>query len=910
MKRIIFTITLLTFLSVNDSIAQCDNNVSTNPTNPTNNALPDDPASSSPYTMDNRFLNGLDWWSPSSYNLTNMEFNPGQPYGSMANIQTINQQQYYTYLKHNPLNNVSADQMNPENGWELLLVNLGRYPDDVTTHNNGELNVVPYLLFYHRYTGVIRVFVRYGNNTFPNDAINGVKINLYYNTDGAPNNLSGLFRLGDGLDRTLDQTTKVSRLSAVAPPNGQSNFWLSADFQTAYDPCVCHYPTDIKLDFEYFSTTSLKLYGRGISTEEELIGTNGNIINNDFLGGVDFSSQMNAENGFVIYKNMIRLIEDYSERLQDYNTSLIEIGQHNEEVERNLAIINVAKIVLTSGITAATGTSELTSLITLFPNINAWNDLGHKTFWKELDKVLFQELDLLVKENFSEKSTPQAPTTPTASFSEMYFEGELLNILPINGPQFHTPGSFKNENNTVFNGTNSVYSYPVYNNPLGVFALLEKPKIEVSNTLNLPESCSNTIVTINGLAQVTQTFEHSYFYQFKLKDELSYTFNPSLDISDYSIEGSVVLEFETLDGNELVDESEYITGSLINGYSPNIPGSDNDRIFKVISTPIPIDGLLGFASEFRSEHSRRKYYSMSQTDLHQLETLCTDNINEINHNDYTRPRLINAYLKLSINVDYNDQKDNGDPHLYNYNYTYQIDVDDISQVEYSTIPIVDNLSSSSINLSNYEYNLELNGVDFNGQNISGCTLDNYLYLCKAENNVQLQGVFNVDPGYEVIIQAANEITEMPETEIPSEMILQIASFHELSNPMPPVDETYVSNFCNDNNAYKARVSNFPIADNDSVEIIEEHINDNFAFTIFPNPTGGSATAVITLNEVAKGELFITDMNGKKLGVVLENQLLRDGENNYSLPTENLASGIYLVHLFVDGEHHVKRLVKQ
>lgn len=222
MKKIIYTIILLFAVSVDYSFSQCDNNVSTNPNNPSNSSLPDDSTSSIPYTMDNRFLNGLDWWSPSSYTLTDMEFNPGQPYGTMTNIQTINQQQYYTYLKHNPLDSMSADQMNPENGWELLLVNLGRYPDNVTAHGEEEFNVVPYLVFYHRYTGVIRVFVRYGNNTFPPLAINGVKINLYYNTDGNQNNLSGLFRLGDGLDRTLDQTTTVSRLSAIAPPQRSS----------------------------------------------------------------------------------------------------------------------------------------------------------------------------------------------------------------------------------------------------------------------------------------------------------------------------------------------------------------------------------------------------------------------------------------------------------------------------------------------------------------------------------------------------------------------------------------------------------------------------------------------------------------------------------------------------------------
>jgi len=85
MRKIIYTSILLFAVSVNQSFSQCDNNVSTDPNNPSNTALPDDSTSSIPYTMDNRFLNGLDWWSPSSYTLTDMEFNPGQPYGTMTN---------------------------------------------------------------------------------------------------------------------------------------------------------------------------------------------------------------------------------------------------------------------------------------------------------------------------------------------------------------------------------------------------------------------------------------------------------------------------------------------------------------------------------------------------------------------------------------------------------------------------------------------------------------------------------------------------------------------------------------------------------------------------------------------------------------------------------------------------------
>jgi hypothetical protein len=141
------------------------------------------------------------------------------------------------------------------------------------------------------------------------------------------------------------------------------------------------------------------------------------------------------------------------------------------------------------------------------------------------------------------------------------------------------------------------------------------------------------------------------------------------------------------------------------------------------------------------------------------------------------------------------------------------------------------------------------------------------------------------------------------------MVWQINTNLDFSNPMPPSDD-YVAEFCNkEGGSYKASTASGFIA-KDSIIVYEEDIRDIFAFNIFPNPTSGSSTVSITLNESAKGDLFITDMNGRTLGTAFRGQTLRGGKTEHQLPTASLASGIYLVHLFVDGERHVKRLVKQ
>ena len=267
--------------------AQCVNNISTNPTNPTNNSLPE-LDNGVPYNdVDERYLNRFDWLTPSHYTLTNMQYNVNQPYDIMENIQSQQVLGYYSYFKKT-IGPTIQETMNTENGWELLLSNLGYYPDNITEHDETGLRAQPYLVFYNRYRGVIRVFVQYGYNQPPVDAVDGVKINLKYKVPEGSANLSGIFRLAEGIDRALNQETNVQAMSAVAPTNGTNNYWLSADFQITYDPCVCFYPTDITLDFQFYSTTNFKLVGRGVETTEDIVDANGNVVNRDFLSGIHY----------------------------------------------------------------------------------------------------------------------------------------------------------------------------------------------------------------------------------------------------------------------------------------------------------------------------------------------------------------------------------------------------------------------------------------------------------------------------------------------------------------------------------------------------------------------------------------------------------------------------------------------
>lgn len=117
--------------------AQCDNQVRTNPSTANNLALPDQIGLIN--SPDERYLNKFNWWNDGVYSLTNMEYNPNQPYTTIANVQDPFNVAYYHYL----VEAFGAEEMNTQNGWELLMVNLGKYPDNETDAPITTLKEIP-----------------------------------------------------------------------------------------------------------------------------------------------------------------------------------------------------------------------------------------------------------------------------------------------------------------------------------------------------------------------------------------------------------------------------------------------------------------------------------------------------------------------------------------------------------------------------------------------------------------------------------------------------------------------------------------------------------------------------------------------------------------------------------------------
>jgi hypothetical protein len=777
MKKIFNTLLCISLLSSSATqvFAQCAPWVSTNPSAPFNPHRPDvvqpqNPAP--PYNQDNKYLNGFNWWNPIGYVLEPfMAFNPGQPYGFMSNIQHPSILPYYSYLRKD----LGAEELTPQNGWELLLVNLGRYPDNQNQLTEMSFSAVPYIVLYNRYRGVIRVFVQHGRNEVPNSAIDGVQIYLEYEKPPNDNgNVSGLLRLGQGLDRTLDQNSVTRTLSVVAPTNGLYNFWMSGDIQIAYDPCVCWQPSILNMRFRFFSTTDLTLHGRAYTTQEALVDANGNaILDLPLLANFEMHNPdlEDAGNGFVIYKRMNDMVQTYIQRLEKHKADLEQVGRHNDIVNYNLFILKIFGTFLTLGKTAASTTTEMQSLTVIAPEI-AFNytnitettkkkeDDKFGKFLKEVGKIMGANSEFLGFEDFTKKKEPNAPQLPTVAFTEMYLQGKLENEKQVNGPSFPTPGSFKNTDINTFAGLTSQYGYPVYNQALGTFALLERPKVKIADLSNDYATCIEheelTTDTWNpnvpgGPTYNLKTLEERWAntIQIQLAEDLKYTFNPALDIKNHEIkawfemETHVVSDFPEEEyqwspgntgffaqnwwsvprnhpemninafstivdmqyGYENIATPQFIVG---NSWPPEISWLTHP----IQSMPMPIDAFKTYpvSVSILNSHS---VHVMSHLDEHQCEVY-------YGNDNYGNARMGRSYysymnggygsdkfghkleidkliLKLEVSIEYNSNHSDGSPHATKEVHSFEIDLNDATSVDVVSNPVVEEEWMFSVN---------------------------------------------------------------------------------------------------------------------------------------------------------------------------------------------------------------------
>lgn len=890
----------------------CINDISTNPNAPSNNQLP---FPSTDPNGDQRFINTFPWYAYDENNpipLNNMSSVYDPP--EMTHL-TFDSHQYYHYIS-------SGEELTPENGWELMLFNTGYFPDQSVMNTTGHQDI-PYIVLYNRFTGILRVFGTYGNSPLQNPGgtvFDGVQITIVYDLQ---NELNGNLRLRNGNDVPLDQNTEVSLTKSTALHTNAPSQWFSADFQLAYDPCICFYPSKLRLQLDFYSSYSLKLYGRSIGAEED-IATGNTLLTNDYLTNFQFTGDV-SEDQIVMYKVMGDFVDDYIKNLEKYKENLAATQEYNKEIDRKLFVMNLFKAVVINGLTL--GTSSFVGLNwfqdgvefvdEFIPGVNsdtATVNIYRSKLEEFAKKAIGAGVETFIKKNFQKQPTPSRPDAPTASFTEYNMKGELGQVISRQMPAFFTPGTYGSIG-TLTQNISSPLEYPIYNNAVGHFALLNSPKIKAYKS-------SKTNFEWNTLFD--QYVSWSRNYQFQLENDIYYAIN------DINVKSHDVLVAFEIDGQvkhlnpdfspiySYIDYPQSINVSSddvdMNEYYPiavqNSVGYNGGANFCILT--FENDGLCEYEDYTLPNQTYLKDQLSFSTDYFSIDVISpmvfsVGIINQYFDSNYPSNEVIDPSIhgrsledirlkmKLLVNITHHDLDENGENITQTLAFTY-----DVNNVEWIATPLETDLVNSSVNYSHFEPNLVLNNTNFDGTQVNGCKLVGTHYTCHGWDDVTINGDLTTSGGYTVDIFGANAVYVIGESNISPEIVLDIQSILDYSDPMPRADAAFVRKFCKDelgigfpsyeaNKPTKSAILEYEVFESESQENVTPPALE---VMLYPVPTQN--TLNIQSSILISGETFvIVDLAGRNMGCVIT----KLGAKDYTVDVSKLADGAYYLSVF-------------
>ncbi len=86
-------------------------------------------------------------------------------------------------------------------------------------------------------------------------------------------------------------------------------------------------------------------------------------------------------------------------------------------------------------------------------------------------------------------------------------------------------------------------------------------------------------------------------------------------------------------------------------------------------------------------------------------------------------------------------------------------------------------------------------------------------------------------------------------------------------------------------------------------------NPTISNAIFPNPSNGKSTVQFNLQSPSNVDIYITNLEGKRVKEIVTNMYFEGGNYEYALDFSHLSSGVYMYHYVTSQEHQVSKLVK-
>lgn len=387
--------------------------------------------------------------------------------------------------------------MRPEDGWEILKYDFGGNlsAEGISTNRV----IVPYLVLYNRFLGKLRVFVARGSIGYETN-YSDISVAL------TGSNKSSVLDLHHGHLRALDMPFSPGELIGGARVLNTPGKWSYADFPMIYDPCTCEYKENsLLITVNNVSVSTINLAGTIYGT---LVSNNGSSVS------------ARPESDALSWNNLTKYGTNY---VKSYNAASKFIEDGKKIIE------NI------QGIGEENATAKKEALNRLGRALNEPEGFM-QIFRGGLQAVPYATFILSMHDMFAAGGTSAGPqkvtVMPMTLNASIKLTGEIKRKTIYTDITLATPGSIT--------ATTLNKNYPYYNEILGVFNLLETPKVSRELTYRSPAGNPDWEIDFYG-------------FKYKLASPVKYVINPASGLEVQDVQAALVLRGKSITTSHTFD---------------------------------------------------------------------------------------------------------------------------------------------------------------------------------------------------------------------------------------------------------------------------------------------------------------------------------------------------------------------
>ncbi|MFK8005315.1 MAG: T9SS type A sorting domain-containing protein [Saprospiraceae bacterium] len=805
----------------------------------------------------------------------------------------------------------------PEDGWVLISKRLG---DPSGTSPNQVTH--PIYVTYNRYTSTLRVLVLVTERE--DDYSTKAVVFLRWDQSAGSNDIGSatLSHMESPMSALNSFNSTNTPQEFIRPNQFGSNdafYWMYADFPIAYDPCVCTRSSKLQVGVQLIDVGEIKFEIDQAPQGSPPISGNSNNPSSSF------------------FNNAIGLID----------------GGAKKGTERKKTLEGAITLAETVGSIFWTPDPEKKWVIDFETGQETVKEVENKAdfklpkWTKNVPKVgyILGFAEFLI--TGGNKSAASSPTT--FQIPKLVADGEINFLSNFGEMIFLTPGAQQ--------GGSSSEQVPEYNNPMGIFNLLELPKVEYLE-YNPNTNITPDVAGTYGILQLPK------IRHYKLAEDIKYILNPSSGLELVDIKGTFLFDLDNGSNNVPSVAPSGITpllnsdGSVLNGaisagggyknygpYGPVLLGSTSLDLTVTDNYEAQLNeyGLeIDFWKDQENLNINDIRYKTKDLPIGALTdagflVYKYDNITEgsVTYNDFSNEP--NVLLKLTLVL---KRTDDPDAKEIVYITTYKTNIVEGSASPSSIIPIYNPHSTnspfnridpmSSVLRFRTDYTIQpnpdgwiwknifldyprvsnivgtgLNTVTINGTPTTIANNFNNIFFAWEQLNLTGNFAFNFD----VDFRAQDEINDNSNSGIfsssSSNITLKLDAFpSEADRQVAPVSEIDLNTFCADDIKYNPTFS----LGSEELPENEDQVTRT-KLDAYPNPfnTGFNVDYELSKGGEVQFKLF------NSLGVLVssaEDYIPYEGKYTQYIDAANLPPGAYIITLESPSGMSTTKIMKQ